>query len=1037
MRILVDLQALQTEQSRHRGIGRYSLALFNAMARDAQGYEMEALFNGAFPESLVEARRWIADSVPDDRIHVFEAPGRTALVEAGNGWRARAAEALLALKVDAIAPDYVHVASLFEGFIDDAVTTIRPDGRWSATIYDLIPWVQRTRYLENTDVRRSYMTRLGRARQARLLFAISNSARKEAIEALDLDPRSVVDIQGDVDALFSKGPVTSEREAALRRQLGLHRAIVMYTAGIDHRKNIEGLIAAYAALSGELRAKHQLAIVCKAAPAERALLLQVARRCGLQAADVVVTGYVDDADLADLYRLCKLFVFPSLHEGFGMPILEAMRSGAAVIGSNCSSMPEILGNADAQFDPRSVAAMTRALARPLSDPDFLRMLVANSERQQVRFSWRESARRVVEAFRVDHDRRLSETRGFSAPSRSSRPRLAYVSPLPPEQSGIANYSSELIPALARHYDITLVTDLDHIDDYWLEGVHATCSVYQFETRASVFDRILYQLGNSAAFHTTTLRLMRGCPGVVVLHDFFLSNLFDHNDLHGGQPGLLREELFRSHGFAPLLELEAGKRGTDWTVRDSVVRRFPASRVAFDHGYGTIVHSGYALKAAADWYGITGADAICQIDHIRSIPARDTRTAARDALNLAQDAVVVCSFGLIGRTKLNLELVRAWCASPLLHRPGHRLVFLGPIGDSPYDTALRDIVAAHDATDRIEFKGFVDDRTFQRYLEAADGAVQLRTDSRGETSGAVLHCLANGLPVLVNRHGTLAELPAGTTLQIPDRFTDAELAAAVMRLLDDPVGTKQRIDAGLAYIRDHCDAETIAKVYETAIERFYASNTNCRLDRCLTDLVSRPDRRFDMRDLERMACIAAEHAPVTRQRYRFIDIGSAPSRGGVAYDAIVERVRSLLVDTARNDFRAEPVHWDGHTYRFARRWAIDAFGLAPVAAEDDEVDVRHGDELIFAGGMPPANPERENWLEKCRQRGMLIDGFVGSQRAPTAPARIGSGADSSAPTPVDEGIEPTVRSFEVVNDVGAYDATDPTVVSAAPSSRPAP
>ena len=120
-----------------------------------------------------------------------------------------------------------------------------------------------------------------------------------------------------------------------------------------------------------------------------------------------------------------------------------------------------------------------------------------------------------------------------------RPRLAYVSPLPPEQSGIADYSAELIPELARHYDIDVIVDQPKVSD--LEVV-ANCPVRDpawFADNAASYDRILYHFGNSP-FHKHMFDLLERFPGTVVLHDFFLSSVAFHLERHLKLEGLLDE-----------------------------------------------------------------------------------------------------------------------------------------------------------------------------------------------------------------------------------------------------------------------------------------------------------------------------------------------------------------------------------------------------------------------------------------------------------------------------------------------------------------
>src|SRR4051812_4340146 len=123
MRILIDLQACQTA-SRRRGIGRYSLAFAEALTRIATAHEVSLLLNAAFPESVEWLRDRFTPCVPAERIHVFAAPGPVAEIEPGNQWRVLAAEAIRDSFATTLEPDVLLVSSLFEGFVDDATTSI-------------------------------------------------------------------------------------------------------------------------------------------------------------------------------------------------------------------------------------------------------------------------------------------------------------------------------------------------------------------------------------------------------------------------------------------------------------------------------------------------------------------------------------------------------------------------------------------------------------------------------------------------------------------------------------------------------------------------------------------------------------------------------------------------------------------------------------------------------------------------------------------------------------------------------------------------
>jgi glycosyltransferase involved in cell wall biosynthesis len=213
----------------------------------------------------------------------------------------------------------------------------------------------------------------------------------EAIDYLDWPPEKIVHCGIGIDERFQPLSLTPEAQRCLRSAVGLDRPFIMYTGGIDWRKNMEGLIEAFALLPPAQRAHYQLAIVCAVLEDERRALLAVARRFGLAARDVVLTGFVPDTDLIALYNLCELFVFPSFHEGFGLPVAEAMACGAAVIGANATSVPEVIGRPDALFDPTRPQAIAAAIAAVLNNEEFRQSLRRYGLVQARRYTWEKAA----------------------------------------------------------------------------------------------------------------------------------------------------------------------------------------------------------------------------------------------------------------------------------------------------------------------------------------------------------------------------------------------------------------------------------------------------------------------------------------------------------------------------------------------------------------------------------------------------------------------------------------------------------------------
>jgi glycosyltransferase involved in cell wall biosynthesis len=434
MRLLIDLQGCQNG-SRHRGIGRYSLSLAKAVARNAGSHEVFVLLNGLFPDMVVSVRQALKGVIHEDRIVVFEAVGPVDELTPENAGRQRAAELLRESMIADLAPDALLISSMVEGAMDDTVTSIG----WlegptvvGAVLYDLIPLVDPDRYIGWEPARRWYHGKMDSLRRADLLLAISASAAQEAVDLLGVPSSRVVNISTAADDIFVDAVVDADSLAAARLKFGITRPYLMHSGNVEARKNFHGLIKAFAALPGELRRKYQLVLVGKPSPDARTELESLATHLGLKANDLVLTGHVTDEDLIALYAGCHLFVFPSLHEGFGLPALEAMHFGVPAIGSNTTSVPEVIGRKDATFDPASIPAITALITKCLTDSTFYSSLQAHARRHAATFSWDDCALRAITAF--EHALKVEPRRAESPPA--TRERLVFSQITAPSGAGL-------------------------------------------------------------------------------------------------------------------------------------------------------------------------------------------------------------------------------------------------------------------------------------------------------------------------------------------------------------------------------------------------------------------------------------------------------------------------------------------------------------------------------------------------------------------------------------------------------------------------
>lgn len=943
MRIVLDLQACQTTGSRNRGMGRYTFALTQEIARQGGDHDVRLVLNGRFSSTVPEIRQAFDSLIPRDRITVFQVPSRLHANDPATAWRRAAAEAIRQHFLTALDPDIVHLSSLFEGLGDDAVTTVQPSNYLSSvTLYDLIPLVWKETYLSDPITRQWYFEKLEALKRAELLLAISEHSRREAISLLNLPEDRVINIAAAVDDIFVPQTVPPTREAELRARYGISRPFVMYTGGIDFRKNIESLIEAYGQMSLTLRSAYQLVIVCSAKDTERKRLQTLADKHGLSRHHLVLTGFVPDADLVALYNLCHLMVFPSLHEGFGLPVLEAMACGAAVIGSNTSSIPEVIGRKDALFDPARPAAIAAVMTRVLTDNDHRLTLRQYGLERAKLFSWKSSARRALQAFEDLHDRTRSNAKVSVAVS-ARRLRLAYLSPLPPAKSGIAAYSAELLPELARHYDIEVIVEQDDIDDIELPVALPVRHISWFEQNSGRFDRILYHFGNSH-FHQKMFSIIARHPGVVVLHDFFLSGLLHWLDATGVVPGLFRRALYRYHGYAALFV-------NDHRGAEAAVLAYPANEAVTAVAVGVIVHSQFAFDSANALHGAPAIKDWRIVPQLHSLPGQPAVMPRRE-LGLSDESFLVCSFGIVDFMKANERLIDAFLASSLAHDPNCVLTFVGEVTDPAYRNLLTNLIDNSVARHRIKITGFVDTATYQAYLAAADVAVQLRRESRGETSRSALDALAYGLPLIVNACGPLTEIPNDCCIKLAKDFAPCDLAGALDHLRHDGTARTTLADHARAYIKASHDPTAIAAQYQVAIESLAATSARSRylsllsrLAACSTEL---QPSDTDLADVARALCA---NLSSTRQRQLLICVSD--------FDAQPTEHRNVLRQLLREPppaLRVEPIIWTGTHYEYAVEMTCRFLELPELHDINKIVDFTLGDHLVLTEEGTPSKDD---------------------------------------------------------------------------------
>ncbi len=544
MRLVFDLFPCQTA-SRRRGIGRYTQSLAESMLHLQGQHDVFLLANQHFPDSVDELRQQFGAMVNPGHFSTYT---HTPLKGFGTDHPndLAVAAALVHHAYQAIAPDVVLYAGPFE---DEAVVPFPhetlPSALRVAILYDLIPCLFPEQYLNSPSLKQWYEHRLSSLHKFDLLLAISEATRQDAIRILGIPPERVVNIGGAASDMFRPLPHAERSNIA---RFGISRPFVLYTGNADYRKNQDGMLRAYAELPAALRASHQLVLN---QVGDRDSFDRRIKSLGLSDNDVIVTGHISDQDLISLYNECKVFVFPSLYEGFGLPALEAMACGAPVIAANNSSIPEVMGRSDVLFNAADPTAIAAALEHVLADAELRSELSRYGIERAKTFSWQRTAALAWNA--IEEHLRIRSTSAVTG-VKPSTPRscIAVFLPALQPEDRVARHCKEILEGLAAHFDIDIFTDhgaarpgSEAIDQF--PSYHHTA----FAERRDRYSTVVYQIANEASY-AFMLPLMAQHNGVVVLHDALLDKPAKSLTENLGKPLLLAEEILHAHGLSGLI-----------------------------------------------------------------------------------------------------------------------------------------------------------------------------------------------------------------------------------------------------------------------------------------------------------------------------------------------------------------------------------------------------------------------------------------------------------------------------------------------------
>ncbi len=679
--------------------------------------------------------------------------------------------------------------------------------RTVATVYDIIPYVWKKKYLSDKTIYARYMRCVQMLRWVDEYLVISQSVKDDMIAYLDFPENHIHVIYGAADSnIFRRISITEQEAQELFSRFHIQGRYMICTGGDDERKNIAGLIHAYSKIRRELLEIYQLVIVCKLSPASVKRYSQIIQDYKLKGR-VILTNFVSTQDLVRLYNKASLLVFPSLYEGFGLPVLEAWMCGLPVLTSNNSSLGEIGKGAAVLVNAEDTQSITNGINFALTKAD-LEQLRKNAAKKLDKLCW-ESVTRT--ALSVIHTMKPAGAQPTKQPEVK---KIAMFTPLPPIQSGIADYSADILLQLEAEFEIDVYIDRYKADFKESKRIHVYPAKL-FDEKRYAYDRIVYQVGNSL-YHAYMFPYIKKYPGIVVLHDYNLKNVLEAMYLY---------ELNQPKTFVQYLREDYSKAAVQSYMQHlntSYTEKFEINGFVTNYAEKIIVHSLYAKKKLL----LKNIERnVCVIPHYAVIEQKQnalTEQKQQEDRNKKTDQFVFAAFGHIHESKRIIPALHAF-GRICREQPDRnlRFQFVGKMAKELRDT-FEETLREEDVKEQVCVTGYVPLERFLEHLDQADVCVNLRYPYHGESSGSFMRELAKGKCVVVNRIGSFGEVPEKACLMIPnaekmDKEEETEAIYQAMKLaMDDSVREKIEFEAK-KYAREYLDLEKVGKQYIQAIK----------------------------------------------------------------------------------------------------------------------------------------------------------------------------------------------------------------------------
>lgn len=385
MKIAFDLRPVQSF-SKYRGLGSYTANLIKALS----GFDRENFYYLlCWDEKRFPLRMDFPEGFNFRKVFLPHIPALRQL-----NWFSDKVNFPGILR--ALDADVIHITSPLE--FSFSFSFFKSKAGFIVTVYDLIPLKFPRWYFSGRKkfLKPLYDSQLRQINKCRKIIAGSKNTAKDIEKLLGIDEEKITPVYAAASESFK----VIKDEKILRAaadKYGIKQPVVLYVGGFDSYKNVEKLLEAFSVLQKNIKPLY-LVMPGKSAPQRLKALENKIESLGIKD-NVLMPGFVPEEDLVKVYNLAKVFVFPSVYEGFGLPPLEAMSCGIPVISSAAASLPEVTGDAAILVNPEDTEDIVSALRKVLEDEGLRMELSEKGLKRAGEFSWKKTALKTLEVYR--------------------------------------------------------------------------------------------------------------------------------------------------------------------------------------------------------------------------------------------------------------------------------------------------------------------------------------------------------------------------------------------------------------------------------------------------------------------------------------------------------------------------------------------------------------------------------------------------------------------------------------------------------------